>query len=72
MKSLIRLAKSTTANTQMRNDERNIFVPNPIKQHIAVIIRKHTEHGVLLHEVVDELAKEYEELLNGSVSNDRG
>ncbi len=39
-------------------------MPNIIKQHIAVIIRKHTEHGVPLREVVDELAKEYEELLN--------
>lgn len=38
-------------------------MPNIIKQHIAGIIRKHTEHGVPLHEVVDELAKEYEELL---------
>lgn len=38
-------------------------MPDPIKMHIACIIRKHTEQGAPLHEVVDELAKEYEELL---------
>ena len=38
-------------------------MPCAIRQHIAVVIRKHTEQGVPLHEVVDELAKEFEELL---------
>lgn len=39
-------------------------MPDLIRQHIAVTIRKHTEHGVPLHEVVEELAREYEELMN--------
>lgn len=38
-------------------------MPDAIRQHIAVTIRKHTEQGVPLKDVVDELAKEFEELL---------